>query len=134
MNKKIIIIIVVVLVVAIAGGAVYFFMQGNSGEKPVVLVEYSPGDVFTTNVKDSSRILKTAPIIVVNASGLEDMLAKENTRIRDKIIFILRDLSVDDIAAPAPQDKLRERLVSELNEELGIDNIVAIRFNDFVMG
>lgn len=132
MNKKII--IVVVIVVVVAGAGAYVFTQGNSGPKPEVLVEYSPGDVFTTNVKGSARILKTAPVLVVNSDSLEEMLAAENTRIRDTIIFILRDLEEDDIKPPAPQDALRDKLVDALNKELGIDNIVAIRFNDFVMG
>ncbi|MDR0489939.1 MAG: flagellar basal body-associated FliL family protein [Oscillospiraceae bacterium] len=131
MNSKVIIIIVVVVIVA--AGAVYFFTQGT-GEKPEVLVEYSPGDFFTTNIRGSTHLLKTSPVLVVNVEGLEDMLAKENTRIRDTIIFILRDLSEDDIAAPAPQDGLRARIVKALNELLGIDNFVEVRFNDFVMG
>jgi len=129
--KKIAIIIVVVVVVAAA--ALYFFVFSGDSEKPEVRVEYSPGDFFTTNVGEgSSRLLKAGIVLVVNAEGLEEMLTAENARIRDTIIFILRDLTEDEIRLQN-QDRLRQRIITELNEKLGIDNFVEVLFNDFVM-
>ena len=132
--KKIIIIIAAVVVIGAV--AVIYFTMGGDKEKPEVLVEYSPGDYFTTNVKDSAtgRLLKTTIILVVNQEGLEEMLAKENTRIRDEIIFILRGLTEEDIMAEGTQDRLRNTIITSLNRRLGIDNFVEVLFNDFVMG
>ena len=132
MNK---IVIIIIAFVVVAAAAVYFFMFNSSVEKPEPRVEYSPGEFFTTNVKDSSRILKATIILVVNAEGLEEMLSNENARIRDTIIFILRDLTDEEIKdTETTQDALRERIITALNERLGIDNFVEVLFNDFVMG
>ena len=134
MKKPIIIIIIVVIIVLAGGAAMYIFMFSGDREKPEVRVEYSPGEFFTTNVKEpSTRLLKATIILVVDAEGLEEMLTKENARIRDTIIFILRDLSEEQIRANNPQNELRKRIITELNERLGIDNFVEVLFNDFVM-
>ena len=130
--KKIAIVIVIVVVIAAAAG-LYFFVLGGDREKPEVRVEYSPGEFFTTNVSGgSTRLLKAGIILVVNETGLEETLTQDNARIRDTIIFILRDLTEDEIRAQN-QDRLRERIINDLNERLGIDNFVEVLFNDFVM-
>ena len=133
--KKIIIIVAAVAVVA--GVALYIFVfSGEPADKPEVRIEYSPGDFFTTNIitnSNSVRLLKAGIILVVNAEGLEDMLEQKNARIRDTIIFILRDLTVEEILAEGTQEALRERIITSLNERLGIDNFVEVLFNDFVM-
>ena len=129
MNK---ILIVIIALVIVAGAAVYFFVFANTADKPEVRVEYSPGEFFTTNVNGSNRLLKTGIVLVVNETGLDEMLSAQNARIRDAIIFILRELTEDQIKETNVQDELRDKIISELNERLGIDNFVEVLFNDFV--
>jgi len=129
--KKAIIAIVVVLI--IAGGALYYFTLSGNKESKEVRVEYSPGEFFTTNVKESTKLFKSAVVLIVNAEGLEEKLKMENARIRDTIIFILRDLTEDEIRAPGNQDELRDRILTALNTRLGIDNFVEVLFSDYVM-
>ena len=131
--KKIGIIIVVIVLVVAGGAALYFFVFSGDKEKPEVRVEYSPGEFFTTNVYQSQRLLKATIVLVVNAEGLEEMLTKENARIRDTIIFILRSLTEEEIRDEGTQDALRDRIIEALNDRLGIDNFVEVLFNDFVM-
>ena len=125
--------IIIVVLVVVGGAALYFFMFSGDKEKPAVRVEYSPGEFFTTNVKESTRLLKASIVLIVNADDLEDMLTKENARIRDTVIFILRDLTEGEIREEGTQDELRDRIITALNERLDIDNIVEVLFNDFVM-
>ena len=135
MNKKMMPIVIVIVVVAAIGAGVVLFVLNNSAEKPEARVEYSPGEFFTVNVKDAptGRILRAGIVLIVNKDGLEDMLTEANNRIRDTIIFILRDLNEDDINAPGTQELLRDRIIMALNERLAIDNFVEVLFNDFVM-
>ena len=130
--KKIAIVIIAVVVIG-AAAALYFFVLADPSEKPEIRVEYSPGEFFTTNVANGShRLLKAGVILVVNENGLEEMLAAQNARIRHTIIFILRGLTEEEIRKQN-QDELCERIITELNEMLGIDNFVEVLFNDFVM-
>lgn len=129
--KKILIFLVVI---AMVGSTALLSACGGSSEPKIVRVEYSPGDYFTTNISGSYHLLKVVPILVVNREGLEDTLKAQNATIRDTIIFILRDLTEEDVMAPGNQDELREKIVASLNERLGVDYFVEVIFNDFVMG
>ena len=132
MNKRV---VSIALILAMCCGAIFLLAGCSGDEEKVVRIEYIPGDVFTTNVKDSDyHILKTAPILILDKEGLEEMLDSNLTSIRDTIIFILRDLDETAIRKPGRHDDLRERIMNELNELLEFENIVEIRFNDFVMG
>ncbi len=129
------ILIIIIAVVLIGGGAAYYFLavRGNQEEKPVELTSYVPGDYFVTNVADSNNLLKVTIVLMLDTDKLEDMLAENEYVIRDTIIARLRKLTVEDLTSTDIQDKLRTELSSELNEVLGIDNIVTVYFSDFVM-
>ncbi|MCL2046238.1 MAG: flagellar basal body-associated FliL family protein [Oscillospiraceae bacterium] len=129
--KKLLPMILVAIVVI--GGSLYFFVFRDPGEKPDVRVVYSPGEFFTTNVNGAPRLLKTAVVLIVNKEGLDDMLTAENARIRDTIIFILRDLTEPEILDLGTQDMLRERILTALNERLETGVFIEVLFNDFVM-
>ena len=131
--KKIIIAVVIAVIVVGGAAAVYFFVLSGENEKPEVRVEYSPGDFFTTNVDGSTRILKATIVLVVDSEKLTEKLEENNARIRDTIIFILRSLTEEEIRAQGTQDRLRERIITALNDRLAIDNFVEVLFNDFVM-
>ncbi|MPM03697.1 hypothetical protein SDC9_49964 [bioreactor metagenome] len=134
MPKKTIIIIAVILVVVLASGAaVYFFLIRNTKDKPVELYNYAIKDSFVTNVKDSTKLFKVTVILVLNKKGMDDYIETNQYTIRDTILFILRDLTEDDIMSSDIQDKLRVTIPKAINEALNIDNVVSIKFSDFVM-
>ena len=134
MNKKILI-IVGALIIVVVGVILFFIMQGGQEEPEVVInySEYSPGEFFVTNVKDSKRLLKVAIVLVVNADELQETLKAENSLIRDKIIFILRTLTEEDILSNETVPRLRQQILAELNASFETSGIVEVRFNDFVM-
>ena len=133
MNKTVIVIILAIILVAAGVGAYFLVFSGNSDQLEI-RVEHPTGEQFTTNLKGSqTRFLRTGVVIVVNKTGLEDFITAENNNIRDTIIFILRDLTEEEARAEGTQDILRTRMISALNERLGIENIVEIRFYDYVV-
>lgn len=103
------------------------------GEPPPEYDQYSPGDFFVTNVKDSNRLLKTSVVLELDSKKMQDELKDKNTLIRDTIIFILRELDETDVRSPDVQEKLRVQLKDALNKQLGTEHIIGILFNDFVM-
>ena len=131
-------IIPIIVAVAVVGVALYFFVFSPKSDapKPEVRITYSPGDYFTTNVVTNNnqlKLLKAAIVLVYNDETVGDTLKNENARIRDTIIFILRDLTDEEILAKGTQDMLRENIISSVNERLGITSIVEVLFTDFVM-
>lgn len=132
MNKKKIIILIVAAAVVIGGAAYFFLLRNNDGENQP-LYEYAMSDAFVTNVKDSSKLFKTSVILVVDKKGMDDFFDENEYTIRDTILFMLRDLTEEDISSSDIQAKLRVSIPQALNSALGIDNIVSVYFSDFVM-
>lgn len=130
MKKNSVVLIILVLLAAV-GALLYVFVFKGESELPYD--QYSPGDFFVTNVKDSNRLLKTAVVLELDSEDMQDELKEKNTLIRDTIIFILRDMGETEIMSPDAQEILRTRLKTALGEKLETEHIIGILFNDFVM-
>lgn len=133
--KKIIVIFVAILV--IAGAAVYFFLIPKP-VPPDKISTYVPGDYFVTNIKDSKALLKTTVVLEIKDKESEDeklkaTLEEKSPIIRDIIIFSLREKTEDQLRSSGIQDTLRSEIVTKINQQLGIDNVQTIYFNDYVL-
>ena len=133
MPKKLM--IVILAVVLVAGAAVYFLIlrDGGGENKPAELYNYAVKDSFVTNVKDSSKLFKTTIVLVANEKGLEEFFEEGQYVVRDTILFILRDLTEEDIRSDDIQDQLRISIAQALNSALQVESVVSVRFIDFVM-
>ncbi len=132
MGKKLIIVIVALAVVA--GGLYYFVFRGNSdNKKQAVTYDFAIKDPFITNIKGSSKLFKTTLVLVVDNKKLTSGLTNETSKIRDTILFVLRNMSEEDLKNQSVQETLRKTLPDKLNKALDISGIVSVRFTDFVM-
>lgn len=131
MNKTVI--IVIIIIIALAAAAYFLFFQDKSDNDTEVLCNYAVEDSFITNVKNSNKLFKTTIVLVTNKKDMDEYFEENLFTTRDTILFILRDLTEEDIESTDIQYTLRSRLSEALNEALGIDNIVSVKFSDFVM-
>ncbi len=134
--KKIIIIIVAAVVLLGGAAAAYFLIFAGDGEEAVEVLptfDYSPGEFFVTNVKDSNRLFKCQVVISVNDETLIEVLTLQNAKVRDTIIFALRNLTEEDIMDINFQDNLRQILIDDLNAAFEVESVVGIWYGDYVM-
>ena len=134
--KKKLIIVVVVVVLIIAAACVYFFALSTPPEK--VYSYYEPGDYFVTNIKDSTSLIKTTIVLelYVYESDLEtitEYLTQNNHIIRDIIVFTMRSKTEEELRSQDIADTLRKEIVQRINEQMDIDYISTIYFNDYVV-
>jgi flagellar FliL protein len=131
-NKKKLIFVIFGIIV-VAGMAVYMLFLRP--EPPIVYAYYSTGEAIVTNVKDTNRLFKTSVVLVLNSDDdkLNEDLVNRNAVIRDALIFILREMSEDEILQVGSKDEIRQAMITSLNTRLAIDNVVGILFNDYVM-
>jgi flagellar basal body-associated protein FliL len=129
------IIIIAVAVIALGVGAYFLLFRDKDGGKDakVITYDFAIEDPFITNVKRSEKLLKTSVILVVDKKDLDEFLDKNLYTLRDTVLFILRELTEEDITNTEIQNALRGRIADALNQALDIDNIVNIKFSDFVM-
>lgn len=135
MKKKLIIIILAVVIIA-AAVSVYFFVLKKAPEKEYSF--YSPGDYFVTNIKDSASLVKTTIVLELYAfeSDMEDIttyLTENNHIIRDIIVFTLRSKTEEELRAQDIDKTLRQEIVQRISEQMDIDYIDTVYFNDYVI-
>ena len=130
--KKIIIIILVAL--AVAGAAVYFLFLAPPPEPETSY--YVPGDYFVTNIKDSTRLLKTTIVLELSTTDPDvatKYLTEHNHILRDIIVFTLRSRNEDELRSDGIENDLRKEIVDSLKSQMGLDYIQTIYFNDYVI-
>jgi flagellar basal body-associated protein FliL len=136
LKKKMPLIIILALVVILAAAAaVYFFVIRPKSQTPAepVYYDYKMEDSFVTNVKNSKKLFKATIVLVADSPDLAEMVTAKTPEIRDTILFILRDLTEEEIDSSDIQDKLRAEIPEALNEKLQIENFTSVYFGDFVM-
>lgn len=132
--KKIIIIVLIILIVG--GAAVYWFLLKPPAEPETSF--YVPGEFFVTNVKDSTRLLKTTIVLELliqksEETTIKEYLTENNHVIRDTIVFTLREKTEDELRAIEVDESLRKEIVKRLSERMNLDYINTIYFNDYVL-
>lgn len=105
--------------------------NNNSAKEKAVI--FNTGSPFLTNIKGDRSILKCDIYIEAYDQDAAEQLQKDIPRIRDRIIIILRDLTSEDISQQDIQEKLKENIKSDLQENLGVQSITDIYFNEFVI-
>jgi flagellar FliL protein len=128
-------IIIIVLAVVVIGGGVLAFvlLSGDKGDASIVYTEYSPGEFFVSNVKGTGNLLKAAPVLVLDTDKLQDALAAENAGIRDAILRVLRTFDAEALQSDDAMDRVNRAIIAAVNEYLEIENVVDVRFREFVM-
>ena len=134
--KNKIIIIILVLVVAAAAVTVYFTVIKKPPEK--INTYYMPGDYFVTNIKDSSCLIKTTIVLelYVYEKDLPDVteyLTENNHVIRDIIVFTLRSKTEEELLSQDIDAILRQEIVQNITNQMDVDYITTVYFNDYVI-
>jgi flagellar basal body-associated protein FliL len=100
-------------------------------KKEVILVH--DNNPFITNLKDSDSYLKVDISIEIEDPKEAEILKKNMYKMRDRVIKILRNVSEDDMKRSDIQESLKNEIKQDLKENLKIDTIIGIYFNDFVV-
>lgn len=156
MNKKLLIPIILVVLIGVAA-ALYFLVLAPDGDKEEpapVLATYNAGDNYITNVKwdndvdknPSKRLFKAGVYLMVDEGMMTDLSDKTSPTIpviRDTILFIFRDLTEEEIAAPGGEAAIKQRIIDTINERLELNDldekgkrkpkVYDVMFTDFVM-
>ncbi len=104
---------------------------GSSAPTPVKTVPFVAGE-FTTNIKESKKVLVSAVTMDVADETLAATLEEKRYIVQDLIIGILRDQSEDDLKNPGVKDTLRQSLKDTINETFETTAISDVYFTKFV--
>ncbi len=138
MKKKKLIIILVVVIAALGVGGYFVYDNFLKPKDPNAVVReklynYSPGDYFVVNVKDSTRLTKTSLTIALKGKDITAELTEQNPLIRDTIVKVLRNYTEEEYSQPDIVDTVAEEIVKALNAALYIEDVADVYISDFVM-
>ena len=127
-------IIIIICVIAVAVGAVYYFTRPVETDKQYY---YATGDAFVTNVLDSSKLIKTTVVLGLSRDA-GDELDEKIAVVRDCVLNVLRNQTVEQYERGDLQDLLSAAIVERLNELFPAQQgeaplFVKAYFSDFVM-
>jgi len=134
MNKTTATILVILAILLIGGFGVYYFYFAQPQEPDTSkLYSYIPGDPFITNIHDSKALLRVTIVLVLNTDKQMRYIKDNEYILRDTVINVLRSKTEEDLRMVDATDVLREDLVNLLRDELAMDYLVTIYFNDYVL-
>jgi len=98
---------------------------------------YNPGAAFTTNISDPDprRVVKCIVIFEVYDEAAVTELADHNYVIRNAVLSVLGELTLEELTLNRDLQDIAERMVERVNEAIisHYELIVAAFFTDFVL-
>ena len=131
MKKIIINILMIILALVVIGGGVFFAIQHR--EERDYRFSYDPGEFFVTDIQNSNRLLKTDMILAMADSREADFYIEHNHRIRNTIIFVLRNKDEEELKNPSIEQILNKKIIRELNQAFETEDFQTVYFNEFVI-
>ncbi len=125
-------IIVIIVGIALGGAGAWYFLR-DKGPVELVAFNFDPGEYFVTDIKNSNRLLKTDIIIHAADDTLLPTFTENSHKIRDIIIFTLREKTGDQLQSSTIQQELRDEIIKKLNVEFETDTFQTLYFNEFVI-
>jgi flagellar basal body-associated protein FliL len=141
--KKALIFLIVLMLIGGAAAAYFILLNDDGKAMEEIRTPYVPGEYFVTNVRRSgpddytTALVKVSVVLEVDRE-LEDteffaFLDEKQYIIRNKIVFMLRDKTEEELRANDVQQALANEMMTELNQTLGIENIKGVYFTDYVV-
>ncbi len=142
-KKKLLLFLVAgLLIIGIAGGVVMFLGGKKKGEEEKKEKVEKPAQTFfitldpiIVNLLDPTgkRYLQIQISLEVGDKKLEDELKEKQPIIKDTIISVLGEKTVDDVLAPNAKEEIKKELLEKINQALGEDVVLHIYILQYIV-
>jgi len=121
--------LIITLLLMISMSAIFV----GCGSSEAKTYTFDPGDAFITGVAGSKCLMKTDITIELNSKTGLEYLTANSYKVRDIIINILRNQTLEDIQATDGQSKIKLKILAALKKNLSVSGVDNIYFNEFVV-
>lgn len=104
----------------------------ETGDEPPTLYAFDTGDAFTTNIKDSKKMLKCQVVFQLNDEKAVTEFTEQNYIVRDAVNKVLLGLTEDEVLNNADLDALGAKLTEAANAALNTTHFYSAKFTTFV--
>lgn len=134
-KKVILLSLVGLLVLALIFTLVFFFVLNKKGEDKNQKVEHFEFklDEMYTNIKDSNNILKINITVEYTDSKLVEALNKNNSKITNSILELLRNKTLEELSGREGQQNARKDIQDAIIEITKSNKISNVYFTEFII-
>ncbi|MDD3765718.1 MAG: flagellar basal body-associated FliL family protein [Eubacteriales bacterium] len=126
---------------AVIISVVVFSLINGSGSNKVAgedssagsYVMHNLGNSFITNIKDSNRYLKISIVFELRSEKNKPYYEKNNYKIRDIIIDVLRNKTEEELSAQNAQEGLKTDIKHALANYIDVADLINIYVEEFVI-
>jgi flagellar FliL protein len=111
-------------------------------EKPAAEGEAAAGESGTYEFKDivanlsgaqRSRYIKVSFMLEGRAAGFQEMMKSNEPKIRDAVLAVLSELTIQDLDEPGVKNILRNNIINSIGSTLRNNAVEQLYFTDFVI-
>jgi len=145
-----IVIIVGIILIILAAGISYFIAvniagpsngNGNgevgeeNGESVPEMGEIHELGEFIRNISngDGRRMLRVEMVLEVSDDDVSSQIQSRETRIRDQILDIIRDQTVDDLQSSEGVEDFKADVIETVNENVDEGEVMNVYFKEFII-
>lgn len=130
--------IIGILVMLISSGMGANGANAMKKENPVIdeyadSVSYSPNASIITNIKNSKKYLRVKITMEITDEKSSEYFIKNEYKIKDTIISVVRNSSEDELIAPGSQELLKNRIREALGYKIDTKNLIDIYIYEYVI-
>jgi len=124
-----------VLLVFTAMFATVILSACNKEARLPTVYTYDPGPAFESNInnEDMRRVVTCAVVFEVIDEKASVELAEHNSTIRNAILVVLGELTLDELTTDKDLNEISQRIVNQVNEAVGsrVNLIIGAYFTEF---
>ena len=136
-SKKGSLVIIIVCIIAMAiGGAAGFFLFSKNNSTPEVVEQVLPLDEFLVNIKGSNNTYVKFGVAITYDGNVKNLAEKLNSnlhKIRDGIISIFKDKTVDYMKDSQGLDVIKNEIKTKIDTILGDSKVLSVYFTNFLL-
>ncbi|SKC74369.1 flagellar basal body-associated FliL family protein [Maledivibacter halophilus] len=123
------------VVIALIFTLTFFFVLNSKGDSKKDKVEHFQFelDEIYTNIKKSNNIMKVNMTIEYTDRNLTEVLEEQKARIRNDILELLRNKTLEELSGKEGQQKARTDIKDKIVEIVESNNILNVYFTEFIV-
>jgi flagellar FliL protein len=125
-----------VLAAGAAGGTYFFFGRsgGHAAPEPPPLATYDLGTVVVNLNEDTAHYLRISIVLAYRENKeLAHELEVNQALLKDRLIYLLRHRTLDDVRDVAHAEKCRQDILNELNRHLKKGQLEAVYITEYLV-
>mgnify|MGYP000938189079 CR=1 FL=1 len=143
--KSTLTVVLIILTCLTVGMLIFVFSTGNGADANIIgteenvkpeikdSVSFSPSTSIITNIKDSNKYLRIMTTFEVASIKTKEFFQKNEYKIKDAVICVLRNKSEAELMAPDAQELLKTSIKDAIAAIIDTKGLIEVYIDEYVI-